>query len=59
MEVWGKYLANSFLNTYLIGMSFSPVFVKMLYGMSIDYEDLLEVTHINILGQHRRRKETV
>lgn len=44
MEVWGKYLANSFLNSYLIGVSFSPVFVKMLYGAPISYEDLLEVT---------------
>lgn len=41
MEVWGKYLANSFLNTYLIGITFSPVFVKMLYGIPITYEDLL------------------
>ena len=44
MEVWGKYLANAFLNTYLIGMAFSPVFVKMLYEQSITYEDLLEVS---------------
>ena len=40
MEMWGKYLANSLLNTYLIGMSFSPVFIKMLYGQDINYEDL-------------------
>lgn len=32
MEMWGKYLANSILNTYLIGFSYSPVFLKMLYG---------------------------
>lgn len=43
MELWGKYLANSFLNSYLIGVSFSPVFVKLLYEQSIDYEDLLSV----------------
>ncbi len=43
MELWGKYLANSFLNSYLIGVSFSPVFVKLLYEQSIDFEDLLSV----------------
>ena len=39
--MWGKYLANAILNSYLIGMNFSPVFVKMLYGQQIDYEDML------------------
>lgn len=43
MELWGKYLANSLLNSYLIGVSFSPVFIKLLYEQSIDYEDLLSV----------------
>ena len=31
MELLGKYLANSFLNGYLIGVNFSPIFVKLLY----------------------------
>lgn len=43
MQLWGKYLANSILNGYLIGMSFSPVFVQLLYGQTLTYEDLLEV----------------
>jgi hypothetical protein len=43
MELWGKYLANSFLNSYLIGVSFSYVFTKLLYEQPIDYEDLLSV----------------
>ena len=41
--MWGKYLANAILNSYLIGMNFSPVFIKMLYESEIDYEDMLEV----------------
>ena len=43
MELLGKYLANSILNGYLIGVNFSPVFVKMLYGDEIKYEDMFEV----------------
>ncbi len=43
MELFGKFLANSILNSYLIGINFSPVFVKMLYNDSVDFEDLLEV----------------
>lgn len=43
MELWGKYLANSFLNGYLVGISFSPVFVKLLYRYEVDFEDLLDV----------------
>ena len=46
MEMWGKYLANAILNTYLIGMSFSPVFFKMLYGQCVDFDDLLEVVPV-------------
>ena len=41
MEVWGKYMANSILNNYLLGISFSPVFIKMLYEQPISFEDLL------------------
>lgn len=43
MELFGKFLANSILNNYLIGINFSPVFVKMLYNDPIDFDDLLEV----------------
>jgi len=43
MELWGKYMANSFLNSYLVGISFSPVFIKLLYDHPITYEDLLDV----------------
>ena len=43
MELFGKFLANSILNSYLIGINFSPVFVKMLYNDPVDFEDLLEV----------------
>lgn len=43
MELLGKYLANSILNSYLIGVNFSPVFVKMLYGEEITYQDLFDV----------------
>ena len=41
MELFGKYLANSILNGYLIGVNFSPVFVKLFYRDPIDFEDLL------------------
>jgi hypothetical protein len=52
MEMWGKYLANSFLNNYLIGMSFSPVFVKLLYCEPLNYEDLLDVLPIEESKQY-------
>ena len=31
MNLFGKWLANSILNSYLIGINFSPVFIKLLY----------------------------
>lgn len=31
MNLFGKYLANSISNNYLMGVSFSPVFIKLLY----------------------------
>lgn len=43
MELLGKYLANSIYNSYLIGVNFSTVFVKMLYKEEITYEDMFEV----------------
>lgn len=43
MELFGKYLANSFLNNYLLGISFSTTFVKMLYEQETNFEDLLAV----------------
>ncbi len=43
MELFGKYLANSILNSYLIGVNFSTVFIKLLYQDPIDFDDLLAV----------------
>ena len=43
MELLGKYLANSILNTYLIGVNFSPVFIKLLYEDEVNFDDLLAV----------------
>ena len=43
MTLLGKCLANSFLNGYLIGVNFSPVFVKLLYNDDVSFEDLLTV----------------
>jgi hypothetical protein len=43
MELFGKFLANSILNSYLIGINFSPVFVKLLFNDPIDFDDLMEV----------------
>jgi hypothetical protein len=43
MGLFGKYLANSITNGYLIGVSFSPVFIKLLYEDPIGIEDLLAV----------------
>ena len=43
MEAWGKYVANSILNSYLLGINFSPVFIKMVYGEEIDYRDMLDI----------------
>jgi hypothetical protein len=31
MKVFGKFLANSILNNYLIGIDFADVFIKVLY----------------------------
>ena len=43
MELWGKYLSNSILNGYLIGINFSPVFIKLLYEQAVNYEDLFSI----------------
>ena len=43
MALLGKCLANSFLNGYLIGVNFSPVFIKLLYEDEVCFEDLLTV----------------
>lgn len=43
MSLFGKYLANSFLNGYLIGINFSTTFVKLLYEDTITFEDMLTV----------------
>lgn len=43
MELLGKYLANAILNTYLIGVNFSPVFIKLLYEDPVTFDDLLTV----------------
>lgn len=43
MTMFGKLLANSFLNSYLIGINFSPTFVKLLYEDPITFEDMLSV----------------
>ena len=53
MEMWGKYLANSILNNYLIGVNFSPVFIKMLYEQCVDFEDLLEVVTEEEVKQYK------
>lgn len=52
MQLFGKYLANSFLNNYLIGVLFSPVFIKLLYELTIDYEDLLSVLPVEERKQY-------
>lgn len=41
MTLFGKYLANSFSNGYLIGVSFSPVFIKLLYEDPVNFDDLM------------------
>ena len=41
--MFGKLLANSFLNSYLIGINFSPTFVKLLYEDPITFDDMLAV----------------
>lgn len=53
MELFGKYLANSFLNNYLLGISFSTTFVKMLYEQETNFEDLLAV----LTPEERRQYE--
>ena len=53
MELFGKYLANSLLNNYLLGISFSTTFVKMLYEQQTNFEDLLAV----LTPEERRQYE--
>ncbi len=53
MELFGKYLANSLLNNYLLGISFSTTFVKMLYEQQTSFEDLLAV----LTPEERRQYE--
>lgn len=43
MTLFGKFLANSLINSYLIGINFSPTFVKLLYQDPITFEDMLAV----------------
>ena len=43
MNLFGKYLANSLQNGYLIGVSFSPVFIKLLYEDPVEFDDLLSI----------------
>lgn len=43
MELLGKYLASSLLNGYLMGVNFSPVFIKLLYENDVDFDDLMLV----------------
>lgn len=37
MNLFGKYLANSLINGYLIGINFSPTFIKLLYNDPITF----------------------
>ncbi len=41
--MWGKYLANAILNNMLMGLVFSPVLIKLLYGYKSDRHDLLKI----------------
>ena len=43
MQLFGKYLANSFMNGYLIGINYSPTFVKLLYNDELTFDDVLSV----------------
>lgn len=41
MVLFGKLLANSIINNQLVGINFSSVFIKLLYGQNISFDDLL------------------
>lgn len=43
MKLFGSFLANSFINGYLIGVNFSTTFIKLLYDDPITFEDVLSV----------------
>jgi len=53
MELFGKLLANSLLNNYLLGISFSTTFVQMLYEQDTNFQDLLAV----LTPEERRQYE--
>lgn len=43
MQFLGKLLANSIINGYLIGINFSPVFIKLLFKEDVTFEDMLSI----------------
>lgn len=43
MKTFGKFLASSILNNYLIGIDFADSFVKALYGETISFNDLKDL----------------
>lgn len=43
MELFGKFIANSILNSYLVGANFSSVFIKLLYSDPVYFEDLCDI----------------
>jgi hypothetical protein len=44
MKIFGKFIANSILNNYLVGIDFADSFIKTLYDEPIEFSDLKELT---------------
>lgn len=47
MKVFGKLMANSILNNYLIGIEFADAFIKALYGKEIEFADMKDLVPTN------------
>jgi hypothetical protein len=58
MKTFGKFLASSILNNYLIGIDFADSFVKALYGESIEFTDLKDLVSAEEFNRYEHLLKT-
>jgi hypothetical protein len=58
MKTFGKFLASSILNNYLIGIDFADSFVKTLYGDPIEFNDLKDLVSAEEFGRYEHLLKT-
>ena len=49
IRCFGKYLANSILNGYFVGIEFAEGFVKTLYRQKVSFQDLKDILDQNTI----------